>query len=441
MPRIVWVLALAACHEGATGLGAPDGAPGATVADAAARVGPRAVNRCPTGPDPAWVGACVAGVDAVIGQTAFSSLGDAVAASAAGDTIAVCPGTRQVELVIDHDLTLLGVDPAPGATILRGHPQTSIIRHTGGALRVEGITMQDASAALGAAINSAGDLSLRCSTFLDNSASRRGGAVAVTGGPVDVDACRFDGNFVSADGGAISADATLRVVDSTFTGNRTSGQGGAIQALGDATVAFSTFSGNVADTSGGALAFGLRTDSRLMLLGDLFEGNETLGGGGAIIAGSWASDTVVMRDVRFEANVAEEGAAVLFDSWGAVDLTMERVSVHGNTATDGAAVLFGGRLRQGATARLTDSSFTDNTAAAGGSALSTDRADTAAVRVTATGVEILRNVGTNAAFELMARDSLRCRSCDFGVGADDNQPGDVRRGDRIRVQAPANFQL
>ncbi|HMV68943.1 MAG TPA: hypothetical protein PKA64_18990, partial [Myxococcota bacterium] len=301
-------------------------------------------------------------------------------------------------------------------------------------------TLRGGRARDGGAIMSSGDLTLSCSVFSDNEADYEGGAVS-SAGALEVRGCSFHDNYADYGGGAISARGVTTIVDSELHENEAGYEGGAVVASSGLRITRAAFVGNFADYSGGAVEFGSRVDETLALEDTLFRDNEAGYEGGAVGFGSWASDRLIARRTWFVGNMAGSGAAIELGSWGAAALVMEDCEVRDNEATGGSAAIdFGGWLRQGGSARLARTTFTNNTARSGASVLATN-SRAAPVDVTAFAIRVLRNVGTDAAFALEATDPMRCRRCDFGQGANDNAPADVRHGGSVSGQAPMNFTL
>ncbi len=141
-----------------------------------------------------------------------------------GHAVIVDGGGAQILLAQNADLTLRNL------TVRKGTAEQ------GGAVQVVG-----------------GKFTAQRVRFLNNSATKDGGAVYVDG-PADVSECHFQGNTTSGKGGAIdlAADHTLTVNRSSFDGN-SAGSGGGIAAGGTVSVTNSSFIKNSASSSGGAI--------------------------------------------------------------------------------------------------------------------------------------------------------------------------------------------
>lgn len=261
-------------------------------------------------------------------------------------------------------------------------------------LSILGGTFRDnSSASCGGAIYSFSvPVDIRDATFLRNSAARQAGAVGVEGASLDVADASFVSNSAVAAGGALFAwNASAQVADSLFLSNICSdgfnGQGGgayfesAFPALSGL-----SFFGNTAAECGGALC--LVNCTNTILAATSFASNTVpYGEGGAL----YARSSVLSADgLAFSANSAwaAGGAAVLADS----DSTFVSVSVASNSAINGAgfyasegtidisssvfsanaasanggAIYLGGTTNADLLWSVSDSAFSDNSAAYGG---------------------------------------------------------------------------
>ena len=254
------------------------------------------------------------------------------------------------------------------------------------------LTVRDSSftggvATLGGAIaaDDGGDVVIDGSTFSDNLAYERGGALLVDVRNLSVTGSVFDGNQALKDGGAagVAAD-NASFGECSFDGNGGE-DGGALDLSADRTVLLDcTFTDNVASRSGGAVA--VRADGAgLDVTGNTFSGNTAARDGGAVYASdgslfacescTFSDNTaersgggvgvdvadVSLQDSSFSGNAAGAtrlGGALWLNN-GA--LSADAVSFTGNSAGDGGAL--GLALASGSLASV---DFTDNTADAGG---------------------------------------------------------------------------
>lgn len=189
-------------------------------------------------------------------------------------------------------------------------------------------------------------------TFTDNLSDGYGGAVAMTGGTLQVTGSTFTGNE-AAYGGAIYqhySSTSMTITDSTFSGNTASVSGygygwggGALLALGDATITGSTFTDNYAD-----------------------------GNGGAVVSsgyGQASQPTLTISDSTFSRNTSDRTSR---DYGGGAIFATGAVTVSGSTFTDNYARNYGGAIySSGADSSLviTESTFSDNEGLDGGGAI------------------------------------------------------------------------
>ncbi|MCL4507653.1 MAG: hypothetical protein M1434_06615 [Chloroflexi bacterium] len=139
------------------------------------------------------------------------------------------------------------------------------------------------------------------STFMSNTTSVSGGAIAIgcgqvtcyPGGSVSVVNSQFIANSAGG-GGALSNNAIIiTITNSSFTGNSASYYGGAIHSSGRATIVNSTFWGNSA-SNGGAI----HNAGFLYLINSTVAGNSATYGGGIDPANmtdvtTWLTNTIV----------------------------------------------------------------------------------------------------------------------------------------------------
>jgi predicted outer membrane repeat protein len=191
-------------------------------------------------------------------------------------------------------------------------------------------------------------------------------------------------------GGAIKTTYgnRLYIVDSTFAGNHTSGFGGAVfQAGGGAlTVVRSRFEDNTGGGGGAIynLLAGLEVVSSAFVRN---QGTSGRHGGGAIMTDGASADSgnggsggeIVICGSSFSANsaLATGGGAYLY-AYGRDRVTVSRSSFTANVVTPNrGGVSMGGGLRFGASpALVSDSTFRNNTARAGGAIATNGEAPT-----------------------------------------------------------------
>ena len=181
-----------------------------------------------------------------------------------------------------------------------------------GALTVTFCTFTENHASdYGGAIDSEdGTLSVADSTFTNNQAYYGGaiiGAIISDEGTLSVAGSEFSGNLAYY-GGAIWVNETTAITDSTFTENYASGRGGAIELyLGALTISHSTFMENYASDYGGAID---SDNGTLSVADSTFTGNAAVFEGGAINS-LWS--TLSVADSEFLGNGADYGGAIWMD--------------------------------------------------------------------------------------------------------------------------------
>ncbi|MCF0233734.1 MAG: hypothetical protein HUK22_01995, partial [Thermoguttaceae bacterium] len=194
---------------------------------------------------------------------------------------------------------------------------------SGGPLVVKNSMFAKNSAEIGAAIeNYRETCSVADSTFVENSASLRAGAIYNNQGSLTVANSTFASNVGELLGGAImNASATCVVTDATFTGNA-SNAGGAILSAGAGACAITNavFAENTAKQSGGAIYSAVE----LSLTNSSLVGN-TSGNGGAIM--NYASTT--LTNSTLADNSADHGGAV-YNTYDAA-LTLANTIATGNS--------------------------------------------------------------------------------------------------------------
>jgi len=229
------------------------------------------------------------------------------------------------------------------------------------------LTLAHGHSGQGSALNVAGVAILNNVTFVHNTSTGNGGALAVVGlGTATVSASRFYSNS-GFNGGAIDNAAGLGVDQSVFFGN-TAFNGGAIsQDAGAAQIVDSTFISNSAEFGGAIQAHG----GSLTLAADELDHNAAplpapaLGpvGGALYVA---ASARVLVRETNFYSNTAENGGAGL---GGAVAnegslIVLDTLFRQNHAQTDGGAIFNDSSLA------ITLSTFLRNSALGDGGGIS-----------------------------------------------------------------------
>lgn len=267
----------------------------------------------------------------------------ALGQSAPGDNVFVSPGTyNEHSLTISHDLTITGASPGQGVTIIDA--QTLgwhfWVRDQANLVLFRDLTFRNGDNANGGALLvTAGAIEVVRGELIDNSGFD-GGAIQCGAGcqGVTIRDSKLKNNVATNDGGAIYVTLTgapyVNVQSSKLHAN-TANEGGAIYKLsGDLIVSDSELANNVADD----------------------------GDGGAI----WSLDgNVTIRRSLLAANDATyygigEGGGI-FMQGGTGQLLVTNSTFSGNTAWAGGALL----VIAPASAAVANATFMDNTATAG----------------------------------------------------------------------------
>ncbi|MGE0312860.1 MAG: cadherin-like domain-containing protein [Lautropia sp.] len=265
---------------------------------------------------------------------------------------------------------------AAGSTVVDGLGAQRLFDVHGIDATLANLTLRDGNDGSGGAVSVDGAvLTIDDLVFTGNRATGltgQGGAIAASDAEVRIAGSRFEQNAASgllAQGGAIAVSAgSLSIRDSVFGQNASSLTGGAIRAAGASSVAIvdTEVVSNEAGLSGGGVAV-LDVDL-LSLDGVLVRDNRAASGGGVDIShfGSTPS-TVTLDRSRISGNEASgllgDGGGLRIVGTGPVDLAVDAALFDANKAGKGS----GGAIhlaRSGGTARIVNSTFTDNEAQA-----------------------------------------------------------------------------
>jgi sugar lactone lactonase YvrE len=223
------------------------------------------------------------GTEALRARIEMSSPGDTITfdASVAGKTIFL-----DSELTVSHSLTISGLGSLPAVT-LASKGSNRILRIAAGTVAISNLTFRDGKgggageSGSGGAIFNLGTLTLNRCTILDSTALNRGGGVfsgvgssctvqetsitrcfasnsggaIAAAGVINLTASAFYDNTATRKGGALATESQsdLTVKNCTLAGNTTSEDGGAIHASGSSSIQHSTLSANTAGRDGGAI--------------------------------------------------------------------------------------------------------------------------------------------------------------------------------------------
>ncbi|MET0230684.1 MAG: choice-of-anchor Q domain-containing protein [Rhodanobacteraceae bacterium] len=162
-----------------------------------------------------------------------------------------------------------------------------------------------------------GTVDVRSSTFAGNAVpAGQGGAIGNFGTQATVEASTFSGNS-ALQGGAIYSNATLAVVNSTFSANTGTGGGGAIYTVaGDANISFSTFAGNTAPFGAGVYNDGGGSGT-MVVSSSLFAGNVDGNCDGVLSSGGYNLSDDTHCGSAFTGPGDENGVALALQPLGA----------------------------------------------------------------------------------------------------------------------------
>lgn len=207
----------------------------------------------------------------------FPTIGDAVALAPDGSIVQVGPGTyRERVNVGGRDIRITGDVSDPANVVLDGEDTGGWIVRFGGDAddtpRIEGFTIRrggdESTGTLGGAIYVDGSSARIVDCVLESNRAEYGGAIYATGGSPVIRNCRFVDNLATRRGGAIELyeiglDAVIE--DCVFTSNITPGRGGAIRIrTGAARLSDCTIEGCTAgERAGGIFIAGSGTSATL----------------------------------------------------------------------------------------------------------------------------------------------------------------------------------
>ena len=198
-------------------------------------------------------------------------------------------GVDNTKITINKNITIIGQSQTD--TIINGTDSAWIFKiQSGVTVTIENLTITNGNAYNGGTIYNDGNLTVKGSIFLDNTADSDnyleypvdgfGGAI-YNNGTLIVDDSNFTSNYAVYGGGAIYNEGDLTVTGSTFIDNhvfQTDYGGGAILNRGTLAITGSSFIKNDAYAAGGAIY----NDETLNVKNSNFTGNEAYAAGGAI---------------------------------------------------------------------------------------------------------------------------------------------------------------
>jgi len=126
----------------------------------------------------------------------FTSVQAAVDAAAAGEVIALCPGTYFERLEIEQDVTLTSLR-GPDVTFLDGDLAGTLITVEGASLTLDGLTLQrgDSDVQAGGVFAVDAELTIRGSVLREHQSHQGGPVIQATGGSLELTDCLLDENI------------------------------------------------------------------------------------------------------------------------------------------------------------------------------------------------------------------------------------------------------
>lgn len=206
-----------------------------------------------------------------------SSIQAAVNAASPGDTLHISEGEYLENVVIDKDLSLIGM----GRPVVDGNHYASVFKVSGNiVVSFQSLTLRNGNGVegeiggWGGGINNQGGQVTVSDVVFDHNESPEGGALYSGGGSITVDHSVFDGNF-SGFGGAIeNVGGAITITQSSFCSNHATLGGGIYNKSGVLIVRESTFDSNSADFGGG-----ISNEGTLTLQNCTFASNQSPQGG------------------------------------------------------------------------------------------------------------------------------------------------------------------
>ena len=274
-------------------------------------------------------------VPAAAADPTICTLFDQILAANTDTAVGACPagrGADSITMVRDYTIATQGLPPITSEMTIDGNGHSisgddifGIFEVDGGVLTLKNVTLTKGNASLGGAIrlhsggrasvsnvtfsqNVAGSggaiattsrdvrLSVSHSSFLDNRAETRGGAVFTDGGVIEIEGSSFLNNVAAQTGGALEAlRGRVGVSNSAFNGNQAHYGGGIHVSGAEATLTDLTLTNNVAERINGAGIYG---ESGLVYLRN------------SIIAGSGHGKDCHGRLDQSIGNVSQDGTCV-----------------------------------------------------------------------------------------------------------------------------------
>jgi predicted outer membrane repeat protein len=315
----------------------------------------------------------------------------------------------EIQLVDGTYTISAGAIPVKGEVVIRGNgPKATSINIAKGRRGFDvapgtKLTLEKVTLTGGVGVDEGGaairaneaNVTLREVVVQGNGADNDGGALLVTGGSLTVEKSEFRENFGQSGGALFAVDSAVRITGSTFAGNGASQDGGAafLSHPRELLVEDTKFEGNTTVGRGGALVVhgAAGSPEGLGIKGTTFDGNTSMNEGGGLFVGSTSNGLgnvpLTLTRATFKANVAavggglavEDGRVAVEDSTftgnkgmggqGGALAAAGDLTVRGTTFADNESETSGGALAAMGTLVLEDSEFNGNRAGASGGGL------------------------------------------------------------------------
>ena len=359
------------------------------------------------------------------GTTSWTSIQEAIDASAEGDVVEVCSGTYEELLSIPHELSIIGMNGRDETILDAGYAGTAIESSAG--LTLVGLTVRQGMGTVGGLSfsGSGGTVTIQDSLITSHVGEVAGGIYAEVGFTVQL--VDSEVTFSSADtGGGITATLVDMVRSSVESNSATYGGGvwldvgeeaGVLSMDDDSTVRDNTaYTAYMHDICGGCVLI-TGTEGATVSGGSIEDCFSYYWGGAVCIQGEpETATTVSIEDTTISGSQANWYGAGIYN-----DSNME-LSITDTVFDDNYATYGGGLYDAGAGSYLLHATFQDNVASRGGAIYLTD--DSGPMMLADCIVESGEAAWGGGA--LVEGSTLESVSTDWGKGSTDNTPDDVR---------------
>ena len=281
-------------------------------------------------------------------------------------------GTGNYGITINKNLSIIGQSQT--GTIMDAQGLDRILTILSGVtVSIQNLTFKNGYASIGGAIYNLGELTVKSSTFINNTATSlnmaEGGGAIENMNKIVINDSIFENNYApSCSGGAIANSGTTNIENSSFSNNISNGGGAVESYAGTLTVKSSIFTNNTSTSWGGAI-HNDGWDSTLNVSNSTFIGNSAINDAGGAISGR---STMIVTGCNFTNNTANGTGA--YSGGGAIansgSLTVNDCSFTSNIASNNGGAIW----NYGTSMTVTDCTFINNTATNGG-AISSNSAE------------------------------------------------------------------